>query len=211
VGELDELQSGDPRRIGPYWLEGRLGSGGMGQVFLGMSAGGRPIAVKVIRAELAEDPEFRTRFRSEVEAARKAVEEAIPQQQAVTYDTQLLDEVRKSPNGTARLDPAAAKTEIERSRANVGKMINKMNELFQIVSHNMTPSTQLFTLTGPPVTRTLRSVSSQRLALYGLLVVLIALPAIIVVCLLHNRMREEEEADEYFRRERELAPTQTLP
>src|SRR6476661_6549030 len=43
----------------------------MGQVFLGMSAGGRPIAVKVIRTELATDPDFRARFRREVAAAQK--------------------------------------------------------------------------------------------------------------------------------------------
>jgi serine/threonine protein kinase len=65
------LQPEDPRQIGPYQLRGRLGRGGMGQVFLGMSAGGRPIAVKVIRTELAADPEFRARFRREVAAARK--------------------------------------------------------------------------------------------------------------------------------------------
>ena len=65
------LQPEDPREIGPYQLLGQLGSGGMGQVFLGMSAGGRPIAVKVIRTELATDPEFRARFRREVAAAQK--------------------------------------------------------------------------------------------------------------------------------------------
>ena len=65
------MQPGDPRQIGPYQLRGQLGRGGMGQVFLGMSAGGRPIAVKVIRPELAADPEFRARFRREVAAARK--------------------------------------------------------------------------------------------------------------------------------------------
>jgi len=65
------LQPEDPRQIGPYQLRGQLGRGGMGQVFLGMSAGGRPIAVKVIRPELAADPEFRARFRREVAAARK--------------------------------------------------------------------------------------------------------------------------------------------
>src|SRR5271166_4595278 len=43
----------------------------MGQVFLGLSAGGRPVAVKVIRAELAADQEFRVRFAREVAAARR--------------------------------------------------------------------------------------------------------------------------------------------
>src|ERR1700683_26889 len=65
------LQPGDPRLIGPYRLVGQLGSGGMGQVFLGLSAGGRPVAVKAIRAELAADPDFRRRFRQEVSAARR--------------------------------------------------------------------------------------------------------------------------------------------
>ena len=65
------LQFADPRLIGPYRLVGQLGSGGMGRVFLGMSVGGRPVAVKIIRAELAADPEFRSRFSREVAAARR--------------------------------------------------------------------------------------------------------------------------------------------
>ena len=65
-----ELQAGDPSGIGPYGLVAVLGSGGMGRVYLGRSPGGREVAVKVIRAELAVDAEFRTRFRREVAAAR---------------------------------------------------------------------------------------------------------------------------------------------
>ena len=65
-----ELQPGDPQKVGPYWLLGRLGSGGMGQVFLGRSPGGRLVAVKLVRAELAGQPEFRSRFAREVAAAR---------------------------------------------------------------------------------------------------------------------------------------------
>ncbi len=68
---MDELVSGDPRRIGPYQLEARLGSGGMGRVYLGRSPGGRHVAIKVIRPELAEDADFRARFAQEVAAARK--------------------------------------------------------------------------------------------------------------------------------------------
>ncbi len=66
---MQELQGGDPQRIGPYRLVGRLGAGGMGMVFAGRSAGGRLVAVKVIRGELAADPEFRVRFGREVAAA----------------------------------------------------------------------------------------------------------------------------------------------
>jgi serine/threonine protein kinase len=66
-----ELQPDDPGQIGPYRLSGVLGSGGMGRVFLGASAEGQLAAVKVIRAELATDPEFRARFRREVTVARK--------------------------------------------------------------------------------------------------------------------------------------------
>jgi hypothetical protein len=65
------LEPADPRLIGPYQLLGRLGAGGMGRVFLGVSAAGRPVAVKVVHAELAADPEFRSRFSTEVAAARK--------------------------------------------------------------------------------------------------------------------------------------------
>ncbi|MGI5208114.1 WD40 repeat domain-containing serine/threonine protein kinase [Spirillospora sp. CA-108201] len=68
---MGPLRDGDPRRIGPYRLEGRLGAGGMGEVFLGVSAGGRRVAVKVVRAEHLDRPEFRVRFAREVEAARK--------------------------------------------------------------------------------------------------------------------------------------------
>jgi serine/threonine protein kinase len=64
------LQAGDPELIGSYRIIRRLGSGGMGHVFLGRSPGGRLLAIKVIRAELAGDLEFRTRFRREVAAAR---------------------------------------------------------------------------------------------------------------------------------------------
>lgn len=68
---VEALGGQDPREVGPYAIEGRLGGGGMGGVYLGRARTGRPVAVKVVRPELAGDAEFRTRFRREVAAARR--------------------------------------------------------------------------------------------------------------------------------------------
>ncbi|MFH8804948.1 serine/threonine-protein kinase [Streptomyces sp. NPDC017936] len=60
-----------PEYAGHYRLESRLGSGGMGVVHLARSTSGMKLAVKVVHAEFARDPEFRGRFRQEVAAARR--------------------------------------------------------------------------------------------------------------------------------------------
>ena len=67
---MASLKDSDPRHIAAYRLVERLAVGGMGIVYLGESPSGRPVAVKLIRPDLASDPEFRERFRREVEAAQ---------------------------------------------------------------------------------------------------------------------------------------------
>ncbi|MEU3664126.1 serine/threonine-protein kinase [Streptomyces sp. NPDC032940] len=68
---MHKLGDGDPQDIGSYRLLGRLGAGGMGQVYLARSDRGRTVAVKLVREELAAVEEFRERFRQEVESARR--------------------------------------------------------------------------------------------------------------------------------------------
>ncbi|WP_449657302.1 serine/threonine protein kinase [Streptomyces johnsoniae] len=68
---MDRLMPQDPHRIGAYRLLGRLGEGGMGQVYLARSERGRTVAVKTIRSALAQEPDFRRRFSLEIAAARR--------------------------------------------------------------------------------------------------------------------------------------------
>ncbi len=68
---MQPLGVDEPTVVGPYRLLGRLGSGGMGRVYLGRSAGGRTVAVKIVHPHFALDEEFRARFRREVDAARR--------------------------------------------------------------------------------------------------------------------------------------------
>ncbi|MFD9498984.1 protein kinase [Streptomyces sp. NPDC060035] len=65
------LQADDPPAVAGYRLAARLGAGGMGRVYLSHTQGGRPVAIKVVRPELADDPDFRRRFGREIKAARR--------------------------------------------------------------------------------------------------------------------------------------------
>lgn len=68
---MEPLRPEDPRTIADLRIEGLLGEGGMGRVYLGRSPGGRRVAVKVVRPEYAADPAFRRRFAREIAAMRR--------------------------------------------------------------------------------------------------------------------------------------------
>jgi eukaryotic-like serine/threonine-protein kinase len=71
AARFSALVPGDPAEVAGYVLRARLGTGGMGTVYLSFSRGGRPVAIKVVKREFADDPEFRRRFAREIAAAQQ--------------------------------------------------------------------------------------------------------------------------------------------
>ncbi|MFS2293009.1 MAG: protein kinase [Actinomadura sp.] len=69
--EVGALRSGDPDRLGPYALIGRVGEGGQGTVYLGADENGRQVAIKLLHAELTSDDKARARFIRELEVAKQ--------------------------------------------------------------------------------------------------------------------------------------------
>ena len=92
------LRADDPEQIGGYRLTARLGAGGMGVVYLGEAGDGGLVAVKVLRPELADDPEFRRRFAREVADTvvfmdhGQVVESGAPEQIFEAAETQRLQQ-----------------------------------------------------------------------------------------------------------------------
>ncbi|MFH9723939.1 PQQ-binding-like beta-propeller repeat protein [Streptomyces sp. NPDC017254] len=144
-----------PEYAGDYRLQACLGAGGMGVVHLAASASGLRLAVKVVHARYAEDPEFRARFRQEVAAARRvsgaftapvvdADPDAVRPWMATLYvpGPTLADQVKR--NGP--LAPAA----LRRLTAGLAEALRDIHRA-GVVHRDLKPSNVLLTDTGPKV------------------------------------------------------------
>ncbi|MFE8953738.1 serine/threonine-protein kinase [Streptomyces althioticus] len=144
-----------PEFAGHYRLERRLGSGGMGVVHLARSTSGLRLAVKVVHAEYAKDPEFRGRFRQEVAAARRvsgaftaSVVDADPEAERPWMATlyipgpTLADEVKR--NGP--LDSS----QLRRLMAGLAESLRDIHRV-GVVHRDLKPSNVLLSEDGPKV------------------------------------------------------------
>ncbi|MFG1822997.1 protein kinase [Microbispora bryophytorum] len=69
--QIAPLQPGDPTRLGPFVLSGRLGEGGQGVVYLGQGQAGEQAAVKLLHVKFSGDAIARSRFARELRAAQR--------------------------------------------------------------------------------------------------------------------------------------------
>ena len=122
---------------------------------------------------------------------RNVQNDMIPAQQAVRYDEQLMREITTP--SSASVPDEQLSTQVEAVRAEAKGLVLKVNDLFTIISQNLNPQTYLYSLTAPAQKRVQRSITLGRLGLIGALVLLVSLPLILLFCLLHHRVDEEEQ------------------
>jgi tetrahydromethanopterin S-methyltransferase subunit B len=128
---------------------------------------------------------------------RRAAANIVPAQMNVDYDQEVIASVRNATPGTTSAQADNVRAEMVATRNEVRSLIANVNEIFEAVSRNLNPSTELYTLTAPPRNSIERTGSLPRLMLYGILVLLLSLPVIIALALLHARIREEETEEGY--------------
>lgn len=153
-------------------------------------------------SNLGADQVYRQRL---TEDLRGAATDMIPLREAVEFDRQLLEALRQGPARSASSTGAEVAAAIEGAKSQLRELITRMNEVYVTVSRNLNPASDLYTVLGPPGTEIARAISLKRLALYGAVVFLFSLPLIALGCLIHNRIREEEDA-EMHHASKEYAP-----
>lgn len=131
---------------------------------------------------------------------RQASLHVVPLQAAVAYHESILEFVRSGVAGDT-IDPAVVDQQILAGREEVRGLVTRMQEIYRILSVNLNSSTELMTRTGTATTRVARAISVRQLALYGILTAFLTIPLLILLSLIHNRVREEEEAAEVIRPE----------
>lgn len=136
------------------------------------------------------------------EMNRIAITNLLPSEKEVQYYqtvTQQMNSAGALQRGdlVARAEDVKAVEDAENAAyASVIKALQQVSEAYLVLSRNLNPDGLLYTFSGPAITHVEKSISIKRLFLVGVLLTLLALPVILLGCLLHARVREEELMDE---------------
>ena len=125
-----------------------------------------------------------------IDEYRRLTRELIPAQEAVAYDEDLVARVRTAERGGGA-DRRTVTADLERIRADVSALLVELNDIYGSLSRNRTPVAELFTTTAPFTTQSIRGRDAGVLVLYGVLVLLISLPILLMTALIHHRQRRE--------------------
>jgi hypothetical protein len=136
------------------------------------------------------DVQYRQRIVNEM---RHVQNDMMPAQEAVRYDQEMLHDLTAPVPPTASTADVTA--EVENVRNDAKLLVQKVNDIYQVMSRNLNPETYLYSTTEAPTAYVLRSFTVKRLALMGIVVLLVSLPVIVFLCFMHNRVREEETAE----------------
>jgi hypothetical protein len=155
-------------------------------------------------AGAAADREYRQELVDDIKTASLAT---IPHEREISYYQGLIDTMQAGTAGGAvsQGDQARLREELQSVRAEVIGAVRQLNEIYAIISSNLNTSGALYAVTAPMTLRVDRTLSPVRLALIGLLLMMVVIPVAGIGALLHNRMQEEEELEE------ELLPTEATP
>ena len=140
------------------------------------------------------DREYRQKMVGQIEESSLSV---VPEEESLAYATQLLNDFKSGTPIPASPDAGQMlKAGSDEAFRALDTAIAHIYEIYTTASKLNNPTAEIYTESGAPVTRIDRTVSFKRLALYGLLVFFIAVPLVVIFALLHNRVREEERAEE---------------
>ena len=149
----DPLPPSDPREIGRFQLLGRLGSGGMDQVFLGEAPDGSRAAIKVVHEGLSADTQFRRRFSQEIAAAARiegartaAVIESDPDAERPWMASQFIE--GKNLLRTVEDDGALPESSVLELAAGIGEALTVIHAA-HIVHRDLKPSNIIMAADGP--------------------------------------------------------------
>jgi len=137
----------------------------------------------------ANDATYRQQL---IESLRHQNEIAVPMRLAITYEREVLEAARAARAESDSRTGGAVEKDILATKSEVRILISRLNEIYDLLSANLNPSRELYTVTAPPLTTNRHAKSLASIGLFGILTLLVALPIIVALCLLHAHIRAEE-------------------